>query len=254
MVRCWQVFAAHACPPHAYPQLYDYATPSILFSYADFFWVLDEILSFPTRDSWWRLSPTHLFFTGFCNRCAFFFSSTSASLFSWYSPICKAALRSSLGSYWSLVSASANMSSDGHHLTWRLQLLMHWRRMAKSIDTRLSSHLDTDEGDVKWSYKLLQSVTPVIEPTSSSSLHGHTDLTSPSDWICSLVLKSNFPCLASLSRSIIHSAAALAREKHCASPARVEATTLGSLKDFQMKGDHLLGWFLGKLSSTKAAM
>ena len=157
-----------------------------------------------------ELSSRRLFCASRAARWSFRMAKMVASLLSWYSPICKAVLNNSFGSNWSLVSASASMSSEGHQRIWSPEFFMHCLRMAKSMATRLSSHLDTDDKDDTWSYRLLQSVIPTIETIEMSSLH--FSCTCPTAWLCtcSLVRRSNDPWFASASNRDIHSATALA--------------------------------------------
>lgn len=98
--------------------------------------------------------------------------------------------------------------------------------------TVLSSTVDTDGMDVRWSCTLLQSVTHTMTFGMVSRYLKAPTLLGIS-WTCSVDLKSKLPCLASAKNSDIYSATALAVEKLCASAPNVEVTARGSLNEIQ---------------------
>ena len=91
------------------------------------------------------------------SRAFFFWARTR-----WYLPQASAALSRSAGSAWSLVSASASISSEGHHRTCMFVLSMLCLITARSIATRLSSAFDGEDGECSASYNDLQSVMPIM--------------------------------------------------------------------------------------------
>ena len=119
----------------------------------------------------------------------------------------------------SLVSPSASICPVGHHLGSRLARMTLWRIMATSIAVLLSSNVPPLPSEIKWSYSDRQSVIPIMDLLFNTSRDSS---------------KRNGPSKHSASKSWDHSAIPDAVAKACASPDTVEATTLGSLYDFQL--------------------
>ena len=120
------------------------------------------------------------------------------------------------GSAWSLVNPSASISSVGHHLMVIPVLDMHCFMMAKSMATRLSSDLQTEDMELRWSYNDLQSVTPAVLMEGSLSLGTPWREGFEIKACCGIwfeLLRSKAPVLASVSIRATHSAIAQAVEK-----------------------------------------
>ena len=101
------------------------------------------------------------FLRSLSSRILLFWSRMFASARSWYSPTWRAERSKSAGSIWPFVGPSANISSVGHHLVTNPQLCL---TMVMSMATLPSSVLETEDMEVRLSYKLLQSVTLIMGP------------------------------------------------------------------------------------------
>ena len=188
----------------------------------------------------------------------FLISRIEAFGLSWYSPICNAALNKSAGSCWSFVKASASCSCVGHQRTESPVRIMLCLMMAMSIATLLSSHLEADETELRWSKRDLQSVTPVLclmAPNTGTRDCNSSLSSRPSD-VDALrdCRRSKLPFRASETIKDIHSPIALAMLNTWDSAPRVEDTTLGSFMDFHVKGVHGDAWFFSNSSLQNATM